>query len=253
VALLDDAVIEDLRISTLSLADAAALICQKSGTDAAQNVFTLNLDHVVKMRKDVSFREAYRRAGLITADGFPIAFACYLQGKRASRVPGSDLIAPICAEAARLGKSIYLFGSSSQVLTKASRILQERHTGLKVAGVLAPPQGFKPTSEDAYRYIETMGNSEASLCFVALGAPKQELFADYAKSILPRTSFVCIGAGLDFIAGSQLRAPHWAQRWGMEWLWRAASDPGRLAYRYLLCIAALPGFLARATYVVNRR
>lgn len=249
----EDAIVEDLRVSTLPIADAAALICRNAGSAAAQNVFTLNLDHVVKMRADARFRKAYRGAGLITADGFPIVLACLLQGKRASRVPGSDLIAPICAEAARSGKPIYLFGSSAQVLTNTSRLLQERYAGLAIAGTLAPPQGFDPTSENARRCIETIDRSGASLCFVALGAPKQELFADYAKSILPHVSFICIGAGLDFIAGSQMRAPHWMQRWGMEWLWRAAGDPRRLAHRYLLCLATLPGFLIRATLVAHRR
>jgi N-acetylglucosaminyldiphosphoundecaprenol N-acetyl-beta-D-mannosaminyltransferase len=248
-----DAVVEDLRISAFPLAEVAVLICHNAGSVGAQNVFTLNLDHVVKMRKDAMFRAAYRRVGLITADGFPIVLACRLQGKRVSRVAGSDLIAPISAEAARSGKSIYLFGSSLQVLNEASRLLRERNAGLMIAGVFAPPQGFNPTSEDARRCIEAIGNSGADLCFVALGAPKQELFADYGKSLLPNISFVCIGAGLDFIAEAQVRAPRWMQRWGLEWLWRAASDPRRLLYRYLLCLAALPGLLSRAALVPRRR
>ena len=248
-----DTVVEGLRISPLPLAETAALICRNAGSAAAQNVFTLNLDHVVKMRKDTMFRAAYKRAGLITADGFPIVLACRLQGKQVSRVAGSDLIAPISAEAALSRKSVYLFGSSLQVLTKASQLLRERAAGLTIAGVFAPPQGFNPTSEDARRCIATIGGSGADLCFVALGAPKQELFADYGKSLLPNVSFVCIGAGLDFIAGTQMRAPHWMQRWGLEWLWRAAGDPQRLLYRYLLCMAALPGFLARAALVPRRR
>jgi N-acetylglucosaminyldiphosphoundecaprenol N-acetyl-beta-D-mannosaminyltransferase len=244
--------IEDLKISALPLAETAALICHNAGSVAAQNVFTLNLDHVVKMRKDAAFRAAYRRAGLITADGFPVVLACSLRGKRVSRVTGSDLIAPISAEAARSGKSIYLFGSRSPVLIKASRLLRERNAGLTIAGVFAPPQGFDPKSENARRCIAAIGNSGADLCFVALGAPKQELFADHGKSLLPNISFVCIGAGLDFIAGAQMRAPLWMQRWGLEWLWRAASDPRRLLYRYLLCMAALPGILARAALVPRR-
>jgi exopolysaccharide biosynthesis WecB/TagA/CpsF family protein len=248
-----DAVVENLRISSLPLAETAATICRKAGSAAAPNVFTLNLDHIVKLRQDAKFREVYGRAGLITADGFPIVLACRLQGKRVTRVTGADLIAPICAEAARSGKSIHLFGSSMQVLSKASQLLQERNPGLAIAGVLAPPQGFSPTSEDARSCLETIGNSGADLCFVALGAPKQELFADFGKSLLPNVSFVCIGGGLDFIAGAQARAPHWMQQWGLEWLWRAASDPQRLLYRYFLCLAALPGFLARAAFVGQRR
>ena len=87
-----------------------------------------------------------------------------------------------------------------------------------------------------------MVNSGADLCFVALGAPKQELFADHGKRLLPNVSFVCIGAGLDFIAGTQVRAPHWMQRWNLEWLWRAASNPRRLLYRYLLCMVLYLAF-----------
>ena len=140
-----------------------------------------------------------------------------------------------------------------QVLFKASQLLQDRNPGLRIAGVLAPQQGFDPTSEDARRCVEAIAESGADLCFVALGAPKQELFADYGKSLVPNVSFVCIGGGLDFIAGTQMRAPHWMQRWSLEWLWRAASDPQRLLYRYFLCLAALPGFLARAVLVAQRR
>lgn len=248
-----DAVVEELRISALPLADTAVQICRNAGSGAAQNVFTLNLDHVVKMRKDVKFRGAYKRAGLITADGFPIVLACSLQGKQVSRVAGSDLIAPIVAEAARSGKSIYLFGSSTQVLNKTSRIMQTRNAGLKIAGVFAPPLGFDPASEEARRCIEAIGSSGADLCFVALGAPKQELFADHAKRILPNVAFVCIGAGLDFIAGTQVRAPHWMQRWNLEWLWRAAGSPRRLLYRYVLCMLALPGILVRAVLAPRQR
>ncbi len=241
-----DIFVENLRVSTLPLAETASRICRAAGSAAAQTVYTLNLDHVVKMRRDSAFRAAYARAGLITADGFPVVLAGKLQGKHFGRVAGSDLIAPICAEAARTGKAIYLFGSSPDVLFQAARILDARNPGLRIAGVLAPPQGFAPTSEEARHCLETIAASGADLCFVALGAPKQELFADYGKQLLPNVSFVCIGAGLDFITGAQARAPLWMQRSGLEWFWRAARNPRRLLHRYLLCIGALPGFLTRA-------
>ena len=243
---------EDLKINELPLDETATLVCRSAGSRAAKNVFTLNLDHIVKLRKDATFRAAYRRAELITADGFPIVLACSLRGERVSRVTGADLIAPISAEASRSGKSIYLFGSSVHVLGKASRALVERNPGLKIAGVLAPPQGFDPSSEAASQCIDAIGNSGADICFVALGAPKQELFTDFAKDFLPNVSFICIGAGLDFIAGTQVRAPHWMQRWNLEWLWRAASNPQRLLFRYFLCMMALPGILARAALVPRR-
>jgi N-acetylglucosaminyldiphosphoundecaprenol N-acetyl-beta-D-mannosaminyltransferase len=42
-----------------------------------------------------------------------------------------------------------------------------------------------------------------------------------------------VGASLDFLAGEVQRAPLWMQSAGLEWLYRAAREPRRLAQRYL--------------------
>jgi len=51
----------------------------------------------------------------------------------------------------------------------------------------------------------------------------------------------CIGAGVDFIAGTVKRAPKWTHHIGLEWLWRLLSDPKRLWKRYLVQDAAFFG------------
>jgi len=43
-----------------------------------------------------------------------------------------------------------------------------------------------------------------------------------------------VGASLDFVAGIQKRAPRWMSKAGLEWLYRLAQEPRRLAARYLL-------------------
>ena len=75
--------------------------------------------------------------------------------------------------------------------------------------------------------------------FCGAGAPKQEIFAARAVARDVPIGFVCIGAGLDFLVGAQVRAPAIMQRFGLEWLWRLASDPGRLAKRYARCAIVL--------------
>ena len=96
------------------------------------------------------------------------------------------------------------------------------------------------------RAIARIGASGAGLCLLALGAPKQEIFAAHAAARLPRTGFMSIGAGLDFLAGTQTRAPAWMRRLAAEWLWRLAGSPRRMAGRYARCFAILPGEAARA-------
>jgi exopolysaccharide biosynthesis WecB/TagA/CpsF family protein len=87
---------------------------------------------------------------------------------------------------------------------------------------------------------------------VALGAPKQEIFAIRAQERLPGVGFLAIGAGLDFIAGTRVRAPALVRAVAAEWVWRLCSDPRRLTGRYALCMAIMPR-LAREALTVRRR
>ena len=43
-----------------------------------------------------------------------------------------------------------------------------------------------------------------------------------------------VGAAFDFHSGRIKQAPRWMQRSGLEWLFRLAMEPRRLAYRYLV-------------------
>ncbi|WP_237216772.1 WecB/TagA/CpsF family glycosyltransferase, partial [Falsiroseomonas oryziterrae] len=49
-----------------------------------------------------------------------------------------------------------------------------------------------------------------------------------------RGTALCIGASLLFLSGEERRAPRPLQRAGLEWAWRLAQDPRRLARRYLV-------------------
>lgn len=207
---------------------------------------TLNLDHLVKLRRDPAFLAAYRAHSHVVADGNPVVWLSRLSGRRIDLIPGSELIAPLTALAARTGSPIALLGSTQPVLELAAQRLTAAHPGLQVVLCHAPPFGFDPQGADADAAIEKLRASGARLCFIALGAPKQEILAAYAAPALPQCGFVSIGAGLDFIAGGQKRAPKWVQAIAMEWFWRMASNPRRLARRYAECFAILPSLSVQA-------
>ena len=200
-------------------------------------LFTLNLDHLVKLRYNSSFRKAYHSAELITADGAPLAALGRRQNRMLERTAGADIVYPLAEAAAERGLPIYLFGASSDVLARAGRSLsQTTSKPLSVAGTASPRQGFDVGGAEADAAIDAIAASGARLCFVALGAPKQELFAARAREKGVKVGFVAIGAALDFIAGQQSRAPRFMQDHGLEWLWRWSTNPVRLTRRYLSCI-----------------
>jgi N-acetylglucosaminyldiphosphoundecaprenol N-acetyl-beta-D-mannosaminyltransferase len=69
--------------------------------------------------------------------------------------------------------------------------------------------------------------------WVGIGVPKQELWMAEMSSRLPRSVLVGVGAAFDFHAGLIPQAPEWMQSAGLEWLFRMAQEPRRLAPRYV--------------------
>ena len=85
-----------------------------------------------------------------------------------------------------------------------------------------PPMGFKhdPAAvEECLKAIEAFGPFR--FCFLAVGSPQQEILAHKLKaSGKSRGLALCVGASIDFVTGSQKRAPLILRQWGLEWFYR---------------------------------
>ncbi len=211
---------------------------QASGTetiiDAARRaegfcVFTLNLDRLVKLRCSAAFRRAYRHARFTTADSASVAMIAARQDPRIERITSADLVVALLERAGEERLPVYLFGARPGTIARAASDLVERSEGsLNIAGSASPPNDFDPEGPDADAALDKIAASGARLCLVALGAPKQELFAARAAERGIKVGFVCIGSALDAFAGQQVRAPELMQHNSLEWLCQ-------LAKRYLHC------------------
>jgi exopolysaccharide biosynthesis WecB/TagA/CpsF family protein len=241
----DSLAIDGIPITTFSMSEAVSSIVAAAQHGDNFSVCTLNLDHLEKLHKQTDFRAAYRRARFVTADGFPIVILGRLAGASIERTTGADLVQPVCEQAGRAGLPIYLFGSNRLTLHRAARRLSNRYKGLEVVGAFSPSATFDPYSSEADAAIDSIRVSGAKLCFVALGAPRQEIFAARCLDKLPGTGLLCIGAALDFIANTQNRAPIFTRRTGLEWAWRMLRDPRRLGPRYARCMAIIPPLVIR--------
>jgi exopolysaccharide biosynthesis WecB/TagA/CpsF family protein len=234
------ALIDGWPLTVASLDETVQAIIGRAMRSENFTVNTLNLDHLVKLRKSATFRTAYRQATIVTADGAPIVWLARRQGATVERTTGADLVVPLVLEAARCQLPVYLFGSSDTVLANSGAALQAMTDGkLTICGAVSPPQGFDPNGPAADAAIDAMRTAGARLVFVALGAPKQEIFAARAMAAEVGAGLICIGAALDFIGGAQIRAPRLLQHYGLEWAWRLATNPRRLAMRYAQCAVVL--------------
>ncbi len=229
--------------------DAAAVLAAAQGRLRQGQGFalaTVNLDHLVKLRRDPAFLAAYAAQDFVVADGNPIVWLSRLAGHPVALVPGSDLVLPLVRAAATEGRPVSLLGSTEDSLAAAMAHLRATVPGLRAGALIAPPMGFDPEGPAARAMLAQVQALGPGLCLVALGAPRQERLAALGRQLAPAVGFASVGAGVDFLAGHQRRAPAWVRAIAMEWLWRALSAPRRLVPRYAACAAILPAEALRA-------
>lgn len=245
--------IEGQTINVASIENAVDRIITRIRQPSSFLVFTLNLDHLVKLRSDQRFRDAYRNAEVITADGFPVVALAELDGIDIERTAGSDLIKPLCQAAALNGNSIFFFGTALSTLCAVAQRLTTEIANLDVRGIFSPPRGFSVDSDIADEAIRVIEESGAQICFVALSPPLQEVFAAAAMKRTTGVAFIAVGAGLDFIAGTQKRCPPLLQQLNLEWAWRLVTNPKRLGGRYLRCAFLFGELLGRRALGRHRK
>ncbi len=216
-------------------------IARRFERDEGFALATVNLDHLVKLRESEAFRVAYAAQDLVVADGNPLVWMSRLARDPVELVPGADLVVPLAKLAARHGIPVGLVGSTDQALAGAADALVQEVPELKIAAKIAPPMGFDPYSPGGNAVFDALKASGARMVFLALGAPKQELLAACGRHVTPNIGYASIGAGLDFLAGVQARAPLIFRKLALEWLWRMMTNPRRLAVRYAKCAAIVPG------------
>jgi exopolysaccharide biosynthesis WecB/TagA/CpsF family protein len=243
--------LQDVAVNIDNIDSALDAMVNRSKAHRGYTLFTINLDHLVKLRVDRRFFAAYQRADFVTADGWPVVWLLRQQGRSVERTTGADLVEPLCARAAREALPMFFIGPSRESQVVALDILRRRYEGLQIVGSDTPLLNANYIEEAAKAFAQSIKESGARLCIISLGAPKQELLADALLRHCPEVGFLCVGAALDFISGHMVRAPRYIQQMKLEWLWRLAGDPRRLGLRYAVCLQFFAVLIWRAVTQKN--
>lgn len=227
-----------MQIDALRMDEAVErLLAWSEARDAGcRYVVTPNADHAVMFQENAELRAAYADAALVLADGFPVLVAARLLGKNVpERVPGSDLAPSLFAAAAGRAAPlrVFLLGAAPGVAERAAENIHARYPGVEVVGVHSPPLGFEKNASETDSILAYILAARPDVLIVGLGAPKQELWVHRHRDRIAAPVALCVGATIDFLAGEKPRAPKWMRRLGLEWMHRLASEPRRLAGRYL--------------------
>ena len=104
---------------------------------------------------------------------------------------------------------------------------------------------YKPVDEFDYQAIANMLDKDgAEIIWVALGAPKQEIFMSKLKPYLNRGVMIAVGAAFKFYSGTDVnRAPYWMVRAHLEFLYRIYCETKKQLRRCWLIVESLPKLL----------
>jgi exopolysaccharide biosynthesis WecB/TagA/CpsF family protein len=190
------------------------------------NPHTINL-----VCADPRFGRVLAEAGLRLPDGFGLRIAARRQHVRVPAIlNGSDFNASVLGRAATHGWPVFLLGGGAGVAERAGRELRHRIPGLAVADA---QHGYFAERESG-AIAARIRASGATVLLVALGQPRQERWLARHLDATGARLGLAVGGFLDFAAGTVRRAPPWMNRAGLEWTYRLAQEPRRLAGRYLL-------------------
>jgi N-acetylglucosaminyldiphosphoundecaprenol N-acetyl-beta-D-mannosaminyltransferase len=229
--------IAGMPVDVVSLRDAALTLCEWADKRRARLVVTPNTDHLLRWARSAEFAALYRRADLVTLDSAILRMLAKVEGGVVpDRVTGADLFMAMAEQAALRGIPLILIGGAPGVAAAAAANLRRDFPGLQIPFVSVPDAADLTDPRWLDETAQRLREHPVKVVALCLGSPKQErLFADLQARAGGVTGvYLCVGAAVDFAAGTVARAPRLLQDLGLEWCYRLLQEPRRLWRRYLL-------------------
>lgn len=205
------------------------LLQKWAGSHQLHQIVTLNPEISLYGQEHESFQKMINRFHLTVPDGVGLKIGAWVLGTSVrERITGRALVDMLCRIAQDEGLSVYLLGGGAGVASRAAESLRVQYPRLRIAGASEgmDKEHFSSRNKEVCQAITS---SKADILLVAFGAPKQEEFIQRNRYDL-RGVRIAVGIGglFDYLAGSVRKPPEWVERMGLEWAFRAVTQPWRL-------------------------
>lgn len=203
----------------------------------------------VRAQDDKEFAKIISKADLVTPDGRSVLAAVeygkmvhgtwykklvdglkvggrILNDDLGETVTGVWLFEELTKEASRKGWKVFLLGGEHNSSQRASQILLERFSELRVA-YDAGEKNLGKSDEENERIVEKINKFKPDVLFVTYSAVGQYKWIWENKDRLNAGVAMGIGGTLDEFVGDLKLAPKWMQSMGLKWLWRLWLEPKR--------------------------
>ena len=203
---------------------------EKHGRIRARLVFDANGQGVSLGQTNAQWRKAFDQADIVHADGqFLVKISrSYCAAAIPERAPTTDMIHDFAAACETSGRTFYLLGGPEDVNRACAEKLTQLYPKLRIVG---RHSGFFKGREE--EVLEDIRRKAPDFLWVGLGKPYEQEFCVRYRDRLNAVWAITCGGCFNFITGDYARAPAWMQDAGLEWVFRMAADPRKLAWRYV--------------------
>lgn len=193
------------------------------------------------VNKDVEYRKVVDGAMFSVCDsGYVPLYLRWIYGIERKQYCGSEIFMDIIRT--KRYRMAFL-GTTQQTLNGLKQHLSEIDPRIEDMWFYSLP--YKPVDEFDYPAIaEMLEKDGAEIIWIALGAPKQEIFMSKLKPHLKRGVMIAVGAAFKFYSDTDVnRAPSWMVRAHLEFVHRIYCEPKKQLRRCSMIIVSLPKLL----------
>ncbi|PRR76802.1 putative N-acetylmannosaminyltransferase [Clostridium liquoris] len=189
------------------------------------------------LNNEMLFKNFTQKNSVIIPDGIGTVIASKIVGNKVEeKIAGIEVMEEIIKLCEKEEKGIYLLGTKEETLNKCINNLKIKYPKLKILG---SHNGFFDL-DNCYEIISEINKLNPYALFVAMGAPRQEIFISKYMDSISATIFMGVGGSFDVMAGEVKRAPKWMISMGLEWLYRVGKEPWRIKR-----LSSIPKFLVK--------
>ena len=233
-----------VNISAVNMETALSYLKDNYETAKGNYICAANVHTTVTAFENLEYREIQNHSFLTLPDGKPLSVIGKKRGfNDMDRVTGPEFMEEIIKATEKTECSHYFYGTTQENLDELARFLNEKYPQLKIAGI--EPSVFRQLSTiEEEELIERINSSNADFVWVALGAPKQEIFCSKLCAST-KAVWIAVGGAFNVLSGTIPRAPKWMQDHSLEWLFRLSKEPKRLFKRYFVTNTKFIWYLLR--------
>ena len=216
-------------------------IAQQVTENGAGYVCVADANILQQVHNDLAYRKVVEGAMFSICDSSWVpVFLKWIYGIRRGQYCGSSIFKDVI-EMKQYRQ--FFMGTSSKTLNALKKNLMKMDPAIEGMAFYELP--YRDVEDFDYPAIAEMVNRDnPDIIWVALGAPKQEIFMSKLNPYLKRGVQIAVGAAFKFYSGlEEKRAPSWMRRTKLEFLYRIYADPKKQFARCRRIVGSLPGIL----------